>query len=137
MKSVICKELKGVGSGNVLRECPGCVADAARKIISDEEAEQCDGVRLYTTRSCCGHSLNFETGTVGIVARSDNVTWGILLLLFYSIGHSVLVLVAETSVGFVRKITASPKYGRFSSVLKIFMGTAILAIALYMFYLSF
>lgn len=28
-KSIICKELKGVGSGNVLRECPGCVADAA------------------------------------------------------------------------------------------------------------
>lgn len=74
---------------------------------------------------------------LGIVARSGNVTWGILLLLFYSIGHSVLVLVAGTSVGFVRKITASPKYGRFSSVLKIIMGTAILAIALYMFYLSF
>lgn len=74
---------------------------------------------------------------LGIVARSGNVTWGILLLLFYSIGHSVLVLVAGTSIGFVRKITASSQYGRFSSVLKIVMGTAILAIALYMFYLSF
>lgn len=28
-KSIICKELKGIGTGNVLRECPGCVADAA------------------------------------------------------------------------------------------------------------
>lgn len=74
---------------------------------------------------------------LGIVARSGTVTWGILLLLFYSIGHSVLVLVAGTSIGFVRKITASSQYGRFSSVLKIVMGTAILAIALYMFYLSF
>lgn len=37
------------------------ITDAARKIISDAiEAEQCDGVRLYTTRSCCGQSLNFE-----------------------------------------------------------------------------
>lgn len=53
------------------------------------------------------------------------------------IGHSVLVLVAGTSIGFARKITKSQKYGRFSSMLKIIMGTAILAIALYMFYLSF
>ena len=74
---------------------------------------------------------------LGLVARSGNVTWGILLLLCYSIGHSVLVLVAGTSIGFVRKITASPRYGRFSTALKIIMGTAILAIALYMFYLSF
>lgn len=74
---------------------------------------------------------------LGIVARSGNVVWGILLLLLYSIGHSVLVIVAGTSIGFVRKITKSQKYGRFSSALKIIMGTAILAIALYMFYLSF
>lgn len=74
---------------------------------------------------------------LGIVARSGNVTWGILLLLFYSIGHSVLVLIAGTSVGFVRKVTKSSQYGKFSNALKIIMGTAILAIALYMFYLSF
>lgn len=28
-KSIICRELKGIGTGNVLRECPGCVSDAA------------------------------------------------------------------------------------------------------------
>lgn len=74
---------------------------------------------------------------LGIVARSGNIAWGVLLLLLYSIGHSVLVIVAGTSIGLVRKITKSQKYGRFSSALKIIMGTAILAIALYMFYLSF
>lgn len=74
---------------------------------------------------------------LGIVARSGNIAWGVLLLLLYSIGHSVLVIVAGTSIGFVRKITKSQKYGRFSSALKIIMGTAILAIALYMFYLNF
>lgn len=74
---------------------------------------------------------------LGLVARSGNATWGILLLLCYSIGHSVLVLAAGTSIGFVRKITASPRYDRFSAAMKIIMGTAILAIALYMFYLSF
>lgn len=74
---------------------------------------------------------------LGIVAGSGNVAWGVLLLLLYSIGHSVLVLVAGTSFGFVRRIIKSQKYGRCSSVLKIIMGMAIMAIALYMFNLSF
>jgi cytochrome c-type biogenesis protein len=74
---------------------------------------------------------------LGIVARSGNVAWGILLLLFYSIGHSFLVLIAGTSIGFVKKLTSSNKYGAFSKVLKYAMGGAILVIALYMFYLGF
>lgn len=74
---------------------------------------------------------------LGIVARSGNVAWGVLLLLLYSIGHSVLVLVAGTSMGFVRKLTQSEKYGKFSVVLKYLMGTAILLIGFYMFYLGF
>lgn len=74
---------------------------------------------------------------LGIVARSGNVAWGILLLLLYSVGHSVLVLIAGTSIGFVNKITASNKYGAFSKVIKVIMGIAILAIAFYMFYLGF
>lgn len=74
---------------------------------------------------------------LGLVARSGNVLWGILLLLLYSIGHSVLVLVAGTSIGFVKKLTASEKYGAFSKWLKYLMGTAILLIGFYMFYLGF
>ena len=74
---------------------------------------------------------------LGIVARGSNVAWGVLLLLFYSIGHSFLVVVAGTSMGLVRKITASGKYGNFSQILKYSMGTAILLIAFYMFYLGF
>lgn len=54
---------------------------------------------------------------LGLVARSGNVMWGILLLLLYSIGHSVLVLVAGTSIGFVKKMTANKKYGVFSECL--------------------
>ncbi len=74
---------------------------------------------------------------LGIVARSGNVAWGVLLLLLYSIGHSFLVLLAGTSIGFVKKVTSSEKYGVFSKVLKYVMGTAILLIAFYMFYLGF
>lgn len=30
--STICKELKGVGTGKVLRDCGGCIADAAKLV---------------------------------------------------------------------------------------------------------
>jgi cytochrome c-type biogenesis protein len=74
---------------------------------------------------------------LGIVARSGNVPWGVLLLLLYSIGHSALVLAAGTSVGFVNKVTSSDKYGLLSKILKYVMGGGVLLIAFYMFYLGF
>ena len=65
------------------------------------------------------------------------MAWGILLMLLYSIGHSTLVMVAGTSVGFVQRISANDRYSKASKVLKIIMGAAILLIGLYMFYLAF
>jgi cytochrome c biogenesis protein CcdA len=73
---------------------------------------------------------------LGIVARSGNVVWGVLLLLLYSIGHSFLVLIAGTSTGFVKKLTQNKNYGAFSKILKILMGSIILLIAFYLFYLG-
>lgn len=58
-------------------------------------------------------------------------------MLCYSIGHSALVMVAGTSVGFVQKINGSEKYKKAAAVLKIVMGTAILLIGLYMFWIAF
>jgi cytochrome c-type biogenesis protein len=74
---------------------------------------------------------------LGIVAKSGNIAFGILLLLLYSLGNTALVLIAGTSVGFVNKITMSGKYGRFSTILKYAMGAGVLLIAFYMFYLGF
>lgn len=40
--SVICKELKGVGTGKVLRACPDCITDAAalvEKYLFDSECK--------------------------------------------------------------------------------------------------
>lgn len=74
---------------------------------------------------------------LGVVARSGNVEWGILLLLLYSLGHSVLVLLAGTSVGLAKKITNSSEYGLLSNIVKFAMGGVILLIAFYMFYLGF
>lgn len=74
---------------------------------------------------------------LAVVAESGSLLWGILLLLLYSIGHSTLVLIAGTSIGFVKRLSASKKYGLISNILKITMGILILLIAFYMFYLGF
>lgn len=74
---------------------------------------------------------------LAIVANQGNLLWGILLLLLYSLGHSVLVVIAGTSMGLVKKITSSGKYGSLSKGLRIFTGAVILLLALYMFYLGF
>ncbi len=74
---------------------------------------------------------------LAIVSSSGNVLWGILLLLLYSIGHSILVVIAGTSIGFVSIITKNNKYGKISTILKYTIGILILMIAFYMFYLGF
>ncbi len=74
---------------------------------------------------------------LGIVAKSGNIPWGVLLLLLYSAGNTALVLIAGTFVGFVNKVTSSGRYGLFSTVLKYAMGIGVLIIAFYMFYLGF
>ena len=74
---------------------------------------------------------------LAVVAGKGSIVWGILLLLLYSIGHGILAIVAGTSIGFVQKLSSSERYGKASSVLKIVMGTLILLIGFYMFYLGF
>lgn len=74
---------------------------------------------------------------LAIVAGKGSILWGILLLLLYSIGHGILAVVAGTSVGFVQKLSSSETYGKASNVLKIAMGTLLLLIGFYMFYLGF
>lgn len=74
---------------------------------------------------------------LAIVAGKGNVAWGILLLLLYSIGHGALAVVAGTSTGFVQKLTSDARYGKLSQVLKIVMGSVILLIGFYMFWLGF
>lgn len=74
---------------------------------------------------------------LAVVAGEGSLLWGILLMLLYSIGHSALVVAAGTSLSFVQKLKSSDQYGKASSILKAIMGTAILFIGLYMFWLAF
>lgn len=74
---------------------------------------------------------------LAIVAGKGNILWGIVLLLFYSLGHGILAIIVGTSIGFVKKLTSSERYGKLSMILRITMGVLILLIGLYMFYLGF
>jgi cytochrome c biogenesis protein CcdA len=74
---------------------------------------------------------------LSMVARMGDIVTGISLLLLYSLGHSVLVLLAGTSMGFVAMITNSSKYGFFGVISKYTMGISVLFISFYMFYLGF
>ena len=74
---------------------------------------------------------------LAIVAGEGNLLWGILLMLLYSVGHSFLVMVAGTSVGFVQKINSSEKYKTAATALKAILGAVILLIGFYMFWLAF
>jgi cytochrome c-type biogenesis protein len=74
---------------------------------------------------------------LALVASQGKLLWGVMLLLLYSAGHSILVLIAGTSMGFVKKLTTDEKYGRASKVIKIVLGSLILLLAFYMFYLGF
>lgn len=74
---------------------------------------------------------------LAIVAGKGSILWGILLLLLYSLGHAILAVVAGTSIGFVQKLSQNKSYGQLNKFLKILMGSAIVIIAFYMFYLGF
>ena len=74
---------------------------------------------------------------LAIIAGNGALAWGILLTLCYALGHSVLVLIAGTSVGFVQKLKGSGSYQHFSTISKVVLGALILAVGLYMFWLAF
>lgn len=66
-----------------------------------------------------------------------SMLWGCILMLIYALGNSFLVIIAGTSIGFVQKINNSNKYKTVASILKYIMGTLILLIGLYMFWVAF
>ena len=75
---------------------------------------------------------------LALVANSNgNILWGAFLLLLYSIGNSFLVVALGTSTGLVKKIKNSQKYNKVYNISKYILGTIILFIGFYMFYLGF
>ena len=73
---------------------------------------------------------------LAVVARDGKIIWGAILLLLYAAGHSVLLMIAGTSIGFVKQLSNSKRYGHISCMLKIVMGFVILILGFYLIYLG-
>ena len=43
----------------------------------------------------------------GLGGTGRSLLWGVILLLLYALGHSVLIIAAGTAVGFVQKVSAA------------------------------
>ncbi|NLW20718.1 MAG: cytochrome c biogenesis protein CcdA [Clostridiales bacterium] len=73
---------------------------------------------------------------LAMVAGQGQLARGILLLLLYAAGHSLLSVLAGTSTAFVKRLTQHPGYGRLSLVLRVVLGSLILLMGLYLLYLA-
>lgn len=67
-----------------------------------------------------------------IVSGGGNILWGILLFLLYALGHSIIVIIAGTFVGFVTKLNSSQGYGKIAKVIQFVLGLLILILGIYM-----
>ncbi|MEG1008676.1 MAG: cytochrome c biogenesis protein CcdA [Clostridia bacterium] len=74
---------------------------------------------------------------VTYISTQGNIWLGALLMLVYSIGHSVIIVIAGTSLELVNKLSESEKYLKIGKVLKVIFGIITLILALYLLYIVF
>lgn len=72
-----------------------------------------------------------------IISTGESMAMGVLMLLMYSLGHSVLILVAGTSVGWVNEISRSERFQRTGGLMKNIMGGLLFLLSMYLFYSAF
>lgn len=74
---------------------------------------------------------------VAVVSTGQSVVLGALMLLLYSVGHSVLLLFAGTSVGWITELKRNPKFEKAGKIINAVMGCLLWALSLYLFYIAF
>lgn len=73
---------------------------------------------------------------LSLVATTNNLLYGTLLLFMYALGHSVLIIIAGTSVGFVSSVKKSKNYQKFNKAINYLLGIIALLIGFYLFYIG-
>jgi cytochrome c biogenesis protein CcdA len=71
-----------------------------------------------------------------LASGTSSVPYGALLLLAYALGHSVLILIAGTSMGLARKLIESKKVTRATDVLRRAAGVVIVGVGGYFIYVG-
>lgn len=69
---------------------------------------------------------------LALSANKGNVISGIVLLLSFALGHSVFVVIVGTYASVLEKIGGDPKYHKIEKYIRIFIGGAVLLLALYL-----
>ena len=74
---------------------------------------------------------------LSIASVSGSVWISAFLLLCYSVGYSILSVVAGTFAGFVTKLSSSSAYGKAGKAVSIILAIALLMLSFYLFYQAF
>lgn len=74
---------------------------------------------------------------LGIASSLNNLLFSILLLLFYGIGNSIIIIIFGSFITITDKLLNSKKYEVFGKILNVITVIFILAVGFYMFYLGF
>ncbi len=69
-----------------------------------------------------------------LAGSGASVPYGALLLLVYALGHSVLILLAGTSMGAARKLIESKKITRATDVMRRLAGAIIILVGVFFVY---
>ncbi|NCA67475.1 MAG: cytochrome c biogenesis protein CcdA, partial [Clostridia bacterium] len=72
-----------------------------------------------------------------VSTNGAGILTGGLLLLSYSLGHSILLVIAGTSLGFVKSLTGSSKFSKVAVGIKIVLGLLTLTLAAYLIIITF
>ena len=68
-----------------------------------------------------------------LAASKSSVSFGVLLLFSYALGHSVLVLVAGVSFGFVKQLVSSERFAKTNRWLQKGAGILIIGVGVFLF----
>ena len=74
---------------------------------------------------------------LAIAAEAESVFMGPMLLLIYALGHSILLILTGTFVGFFRRLSESEKFSRLVRVAEVVVGVIMLLFAAYMLWMAF
>ena len=65
-----------------------------------------------------------------VAELGKNAWWGILLMVLYALGHSILLIAAGTGYSYVEKIIQNPKAESVGKWLRAILGTVIFLVGL-------
>jgi cytochrome c biogenesis protein CcdA len=67
-----------------------------------------------------------------VAASHMKIISGVILLLSYSLGHSIPLVAAGSSISFAQSLSQSPKFARIGKAVKIIFGILLLALSAFL-----